>query len=162
MSIKKRGVVLTLWALVLPGVFLFFALLVQLSVEINRRQELYHLAYQAAQSGFLIVQSELQEVFEENKRRVCGVEFPPIICTSSSIESFVSDAEKAEIIRSTYLEVWSHVRKFVVENDSSSELIFSDIHMTYPYFPSDPLVFCALGMKLKIRENIFIVSFISF
>lgn len=150
MSIKNRGVVASLWSLMLPGMFLFFVLLIQFHQENLRRSEIKNLSTQSMRQAFMILEKELVHVSDQNKQSLCQTEEPPSICTSNNPFDFLNEQDKADAIIKTHPEIWQEVKKFILFQDPKQQMELNDITVEYPYFPDDPWDFCGVNMKIEV------------
>lgn len=154
MSIKKRGIVASLWALILPGIFLFLTLLVQLHLQNMRRAEIENIALQAIQKSFLLLQAELAQLADRQKQALCNVEEPPSVCASENPFDFLTEADKADTILKTHPQVWQEVKTFIQTHDPKENISPSYIQIYYPYFPENPWLFCTVNMKVEVRYHL--------
>lgn len=153
MSLKNKGIIASLWALLLPAVFLFLTLFLQLHLDQLRRAEIKHITKQAIRTGFFILQNEMVSISENRKKSLCMGEEPPSICSSNNPYDFILESDKSDALLKTHSETWQQIKIFIENHDPQKDIMFSDIQIYYPYFSNDPWSFCAVGIKVDISYS---------
>lgn len=131
----EDGVVLVFTALVLPVVLLVGVFILQ-SGELYRRQaELQFVAQQTANSVLIPVGEVLKNQAEVNFEATCNTEFPPSVCSSDSLFSFLSLGEIQNLIAqaSTQNLISTEAQQFVVQADPQKSLQAEDVQFSFPH-----------------------------
>lgn len=151
---KISGIVLVLWALVLPTLMLLASIIFFAGQGYIRKGELEHLAQQSAQSASFVLRESLEEQAEKIKINTCSVpeEERPSICSTKNVYDFLEGNDIATVIMDTQFAVWREIKDFALVYDPRQRVKPENIHITYPSDLTHNAFLCVVEMYVRIED----------